>query len=135
MCTPVLTSKANTQLHTFHNAMSVWQTSAILHIPCHWLEVSQASHKLTYLANVHRQGKTTLQTQTKSSHLRRNNTRPSPGAAMMPACLMPPPSIFLYFLTLAMKSLGPATMLPIGAPIPCTNWSLQFDDDDLIMTN
>lgn len=52
---------------------------------------------------------------------------------MMPACLMPPPSIFLYFLTLAMKSLGPATMLPIGAPIPCTNWSLQFDDDSLMM--
>ncbi len=52
---------------------------------------------------------------------------------MMPACLMPPPSIFLYFLTLAMKSLGPATMLPIGAPIPYTNWSLQFDDDNLMM--
>ena len=54
---------------------------------------------------------------------------------MMPACLMPPPSIFLYFLTLAMKSLGPATMLPIGAPIPCTKWfynlmmTFEFDQE------
>lgn len=123
ICTHVATSKAITQLQTIHNVMSVKRISVSLHIPCQWLEVSQACHKLTHLVNAHRQDITALQMQTQSSHLRPSSTRLSPGAAMMPACLMPPPSIFLYFLTLAMKSLGPATMLPTGAPIPCTNWS------------
>ena len=41
-----------------------------------------------------------------------------PGAAMIPAWRIPPPSIFLYFLAFSMRPSGPTPMEPMGADRP-----------------
>ncbi|MNP05095.1 hypothetical protein D3C76_970380 [compost metagenome] len=42
----------------------------------------------------------------------------SPAAPRKPACLIPPPKSFLFFLALSINSLLPASIDPIGAQRP-----------------
>lgn len=44
-----------------------------------------------------------------------------PAAAMMPACRIPPPRAFRHRTAWDMKSFGPASMVPTGAPKPCSH--------------